>query len=167
MRTPPRFFFPRSVHTPRFRHGRGRSQPQNLGEAVNETHDVRDRESCAHLSPIHSPPLVRQSQPLRSRQPESTMATRKSCLKREIAELVVHGTSRRTHEKLSVGQFAYTLLFLVAAPRLSLPPTPITPHLAKYFANASLTAFNLFSASFSPPIPFPPFDRRILMRTNR
>ena len=99
MRTPPRFFFPRSVHTPRFRHGRGRSQPQNLGEAVNETHDVRDRESCAHLSPIHSPPLVRQSQPLRSRQPESTTATRKSCLKREIAELVVHGTSRRTREK--------------------------------------------------------------------
>lgn len=44
MRTTPRIL-PRSAHTPRFRHGRGRSQPQRPGKAVYETHDVREQAS--------------------------------------------------------------------------------------------------------------------------
>ena len=72
-----------------------------------------------------------------------------------------------TKRKVSAVQFVYTLLFFATTLKLSLPPTPITPHLAKYFANANLTVFNLFSASFSPPIPFPPLDRMILPRTDR
>lgn len=65
MRTVPRFF-PRSAQTPRFRHGRGRSQqPQSLA-VVYETHDVRDREPrkrVERLPPTQFLPLVRYSQP--------------------------------------------------------------------------------------------------------
>ena len=158
MRTAPRFFSPESAHTT-FPARPGSNLAPELGEAVYEKHDVRDRESSISLADSVSTfssivPATRKGFVTTGGYNwKNKIGTR-----RKIAELVIYGRSRRTQKKKSYQlSWSVRVHITVSRRRAQTIPAPDPNHTTpcKIFCQRQPDRLQLIQCFFLAPNSFP------------